>query len=401
MGETIGAKVRRLRRERALSQTELAIRLASVSGHPTVTRHDVSRWERGTRTPRGFWVRHLARVLGVDVVALVGGVGNTLPEWAPHSDVDAMTPALHVLDRADNGGGWADAAYVESVRTDVARLVDLDTRLGGDDVAPAAVRLFRSANARLARGKFRPEVETDLAAVAGEAASVAAWCAFDAARLDLARELTLEGIRASRAAGDRSMEVFGISALGLEDLELRRPASALRLATEAEEGLTGLTRVVFKVRRARALAQLGREREATRVLAAARAELSKGGRASDPNWTWWVDESELAWQEGRALGDLGRWNRAVDLLLRCYELRGDQRARAKYNDLAHLLDAMTMVDAWTEATWATSELLAWTTDIGSSRTTQVLHAAAKRILRSNTAPSSLVDAAAVLQARTR
>ncbi|HEV2377492.1 MAG TPA: helix-turn-helix transcriptional regulator [Streptosporangiaceae bacterium] len=52
------------------SQSRLAARLCEVSGHPTVTGEDVSRWENGRRCPGPFWLRHLAAALQVPLTML-------------------------------------------------------------------------------------------------------------------------------------------------------------------------------------------------------------------------------------------------------------------------------------------------------------------------------------------
>lgn len=62
---TIGAVIRHHRTNRGWSQTHLANLLCETAGHHTITRHDISRWETGKRTPGPFWLRHLATVLGV------------------------------------------------------------------------------------------------------------------------------------------------------------------------------------------------------------------------------------------------------------------------------------------------------------------------------------------------
>lgn len=65
-----GSLIRELRLTHGWSQGRLAAKLCEVSQHATVTREDVSRWERGKRTPGPFWLRHLATVLEVPLTAL-------------------------------------------------------------------------------------------------------------------------------------------------------------------------------------------------------------------------------------------------------------------------------------------------------------------------------------------
>ena len=68
--ETIGALVARVRAERGISQLRLAERLCAASGTPTVTRNEISRWEREERVPSGFWLGWLAAVLELPLAEL-------------------------------------------------------------------------------------------------------------------------------------------------------------------------------------------------------------------------------------------------------------------------------------------------------------------------------------------
>ena len=69
-----GEVIRALRCALGWSQGRLAAELCQVSGHPTVTREDVSRWEHGRRVPGPFWITHLAAALQVPQWALEGRV---------------------------------------------------------------------------------------------------------------------------------------------------------------------------------------------------------------------------------------------------------------------------------------------------------------------------------------
>ena len=69
-----GEVIRELRCALGWSQGRLAAELRERSGHPTVTREDVSRWEHGRRVPGPFWIAHLATALQVPQWALEGHV---------------------------------------------------------------------------------------------------------------------------------------------------------------------------------------------------------------------------------------------------------------------------------------------------------------------------------------
>lgn len=67
---SMGSLIRELRVARGWSQGQLAEALCEVSGRPTITREEVSRWERGVRVPGPFWLPHLASTLQTPVAVL-------------------------------------------------------------------------------------------------------------------------------------------------------------------------------------------------------------------------------------------------------------------------------------------------------------------------------------------
>jgi transcriptional regulator with XRE-family HTH domain len=76
-GETLGALIARVRAEAGLTQLRLAARLCAASGVATVTRHEVSRWEREERIPRGYWLAWLALVLDLPLEQLERAAAGT------------------------------------------------------------------------------------------------------------------------------------------------------------------------------------------------------------------------------------------------------------------------------------------------------------------------------------
>lgn len=61
----IGCLIRSVRRERGLTQYDLADALVSVSGNDSLGRDEVSRWERGKRVPGPYWQQWLSDVLEI------------------------------------------------------------------------------------------------------------------------------------------------------------------------------------------------------------------------------------------------------------------------------------------------------------------------------------------------
>ncbi|MGW0218109.1 helix-turn-helix domain-containing protein [Micromonospora chokoriensis] len=73
----LGPLLARCRLARGWSQQRTAAELCAAAGVPTLSRHEVSRWERQRRVPGGFWLGWLAVVLDVPLVALAEAAATT------------------------------------------------------------------------------------------------------------------------------------------------------------------------------------------------------------------------------------------------------------------------------------------------------------------------------------
>src|SRR5262245_46708324 len=262
-----------------------------------VERSTVARWEQGTATPRPWYRRRLA-----DALDLTPDELTQLLDEPCHDEPHVIKLATSNTD--DDESRPADAADVESIRNDTRRLIELDTRYGGDDLGDRAVRATKAADEHIATSKRSQTLESDLQAAVGELAQVAAWIAYDADRQAVARQLTNEALLHSRLAGDRHMELFELAQLAMQSLHLERPGEALRIADEVNENARTGPRLAacFHLRRARALAQLGDLSRALDEHDRAAAILRAGDASThDPDWTWWVDEAELAWHRAMSL----------------------------------------------------------------------------------------------------
>ncbi|MEU4529872.1 helix-turn-helix domain-containing protein [Micromonospora ureilytica] len=73
----LGPLLARCRLARGWSQQRAAAELCAAAGVPTLSRHEISRWERQRRVPGGFWLGWLAVVMDVPLVALVEAAAAT------------------------------------------------------------------------------------------------------------------------------------------------------------------------------------------------------------------------------------------------------------------------------------------------------------------------------------
>ncbi|MET9064482.1 helix-turn-helix domain-containing protein [Streptosporangium sandarakinum] len=111
-GLTLEELIRQARQAKDLTQAGLADRLARVSGQSTITRNEVSRWERGRRLPMA-WLPWLSIVLDVPLAVLdqaaVLSRARRLGVTVPHTNDDH--PSLF-------GDGWtreSNAAMAEGL----------------------------------------------------------------------------------------------------------------------------------------------------------------------------------------------------------------------------------------------------------------------------------------------
>ncbi|CRK60134.1 hypothetical protein [Alloactinosynnema sp. L-07] len=138
----VGALVRELRTSLGWSQARLADELCEASGHATATREDVSRWERGKRTPGPYWLAQLAAVLEVPRQVLEGAKVDRRA-FISSLAATAIAPVIasdliaHGFDAALRGGGpdieaWRDrlATYGTDYMTEGA--AEIQRRLAGD-----------------------------------------------------------------------------------------------------------------------------------------------------------------------------------------------------------------------------------------------------------------------------
>ena len=384
----LGPLLAELRLARGWSQQRLAHELCAASGVPTLTRHEVSRWERQLRLPGDFWLDWLAVVLGVPVGLLAEAaarsrrhgaapvdragsrsraallalaqrwladpsgsrLGGTpfgpLPALARPDlpDPEAEPTAVGQVTRPAGAGrstgpeaaqsagpgagpGWSS----RPVADELAELRRWDDLLGGADLAGhAAHRLRRAARALPGSG---PQARRRLLPVLAEAAQLTGWLAADAGDLTGGLDAYRLALRAAAAAGDRA---FAGHVLGAASHLLAGAGDAAGALTLARTGYAGCRdaaspglRALLLHRLALAAALGGRPRAARQALdAAGRMSGPEPGR--EPPWLYWLDDAELAALTGRTLVALGRPGPAAPLLQPVVRERGHPRRAAIY-----------------------------------------------------------------------
>lgn len=311
-----------LRHALGQSQRQLAVRLCALSGTDSVTRNEVSRWERGGRVP-DVWLPWLAQALDVplreleqaaayargDEQAMLPGPAASLAVLLPAGD-----PLRKLRAAAGRHIGGDDVASLAG-RVHGLRLAD-DVVSGGDLIAPA-FRELRSALDLYREASFTEDTGRALLVQVGELGQITGWIASDAGRPDDAERAYRIGLDAARQAGDKPLvgQVAGSLAYMWANSGREQEGAALARAALDEAGPDAppKTRALFFDRIAWAHTKAGHPQDAMRALGQAHEALSTDGRAA-PAWAYWVSDDELDVMDARVYTELRRPLRAVPLL---------------------------------------------------------------------------------------
>ncbi|WP_446216092.1 helix-turn-helix domain-containing protein [Micromonospora sp. IBHARD004] len=381
----LGPLLAELRLARRWSQQRIAAELCAASGVPTLTRHEVSRWERQLRLPGGFWLGWLAVVLDVPGELLAeaaarsrhpGGASATArggarsraallalaQRWLADPAGAALGgPALGrlpgpapagptggpgvVCPGPARPGAEATGAGPDATGTglragprgggpgvdDLAELRRWDDLLGGADLAGHAARRLRRA-ARTLSGAG-PGTRRRLLPVLAEAAQLSGWLAADTGDLTGGLDAYRLALRAAVAAGDPALAGHVLGSASHLLAGAGDAAGALTLARTGYAGARGAAspglRALLLHRVALAAALGGRQRAARQALAAA-GRMTGPEPDREPPWLYWLDDAELAAMTGRTLVALGRPGPAAPLLRAAVHGRGRPRRAAVY-----------------------------------------------------------------------
>jgi transcriptional regulator with XRE-family HTH domain len=293
----IGPLLARLRKGRGWSQLRLAETLCQVSGRITVSRHEVSRWERGERVPGPFWLDALAVALDAQLEDLEAAVGATRARtagpgarppgrpwlWRPLVALDLLAALDHLQpdDLRDLAHAWLtgppegwdgqagagtpdtcspsafgratgvldaerEPVLLDGTGRDVlgflearlGRLRRADDLLGGVELAGRVDRRLRQVIPVLKkvgheRGRLRNRA---LRLIAGHA-QLAGWVQADAGDGLAAKRAYRVGLKAATIAGDRALSAHVLGSLSSLSLDGGNAHEALLVA---RTGLAGL-----------------------------------------------------------------------------------------------------------------------------------------------------------------
>lgn len=147
--EPLGAMLVRLRERKGYTQLQLAESLCAASGQPTVTRHEVSRWEREERVPSRFWLGWFAEALDVPLAELEAAQrrsrngGFALPTDRATTLSTGPAPKVRDHARSPNRSKEGSVATVLLKYEHRATNVQLNGTYEAPEQATAAIGIFR------------------------------------------------------------------------------------------------------------------------------------------------------------------------------------------------------------------------------------------------------------------
>jgi transcriptional regulator with XRE-family HTH domain len=330
----------------------------------------ISRIERGEITwPSSETRRSLRNVLGVGSDRDLG-----LAPKRTRSDVEKVKAANRRDFMALAGVGLIEATSrrigaldVEHMRNRFARLRDLDNYAGGADT----FRIYGSELVRtetlLTRGHYSANTRNALVSLAAEQAQQLGWAAFDAGQ-------TRQAIRvfeySHRAATEGNCPDLAANAL----IHISYAAGGREATAAAESACRAIsssahprTQALLESRRAWSLAVVGDRDEAARALDRARDALSRADDAPAPDWTAWVDATELDIMAGRVWVVLHDHRRSIPALERALALYPAHWARDRALYMMFLADAYIDRGEVERAATITIDALTLTRGIASVR----------------------------------
>ncbi|GGK32391.1 hypothetical protein GCM10010124_26470 [Pilimelia terevasa] len=354
--------------------------LDALGSRANLSRSYVSELEHGKKKPSAKAARLLDAALDAD--GALAALADAPPVRAPGLLVVTTDPRAPLsLD---------DIAAVHGA---IGQLVATDTAHGSTGLAERAAAAFRDVESRLATAGADPHAGRDAAAAVAELGEVAAWVSYDADEQGLSRQLATDALLVAQAAGDADMQRFLASHLSMQSAYVGRGAEALAIADRAlaEQPASPRVRAMFMVRRARALAVLGDMAGALAEIAHARALLADGLKASDPSWTWWLHEAELAVHEARVRAAGGDMAGAVDLSAQSVAALPSRQGRDGVLYRAWLLHDLVAAGSWAEVDGLARELIVRG---GAAKTARVraIIAQAQARARAARAPAAVLDA---------
>ncbi len=409
-GLIVGALLKRLRDEAGRSQTEQAELLSELAGR-AVTRNEVSRWETETRLLTTYWQEYYAASFDVPVEQIKAAVTATRQQrrrerHAQEAERDSVQRRQFMSTMAGVAVGLpqvlraSHGSHVGSSQTTqllarTARLRRLDDFLGGADTYRLYATELAGTTDFVRSASCTATTRQALTAVIAEQAQLAGWAAFDAGMHREAKQHYLTSLAAAKEADNSALAGNSLAFLAYQQIATDKPDVGMATASyaTAKQHATPKVRALLLERMAWTHAVAGQANEAERALAEATDALRLEDDRPEPDWVFWVDETELGIMAGRCWTELKRPLRAVPTLETVLAKYEDTHARDKSMYLTWLAHAYIDAGELEQAADVTRRAVELATGVASVRPRQHIGKVMRRLTPHHTLPSvaSLVE----------
>ncbi|MFG2054516.1 helix-turn-helix domain-containing protein [Micromonospora sp. NPDC048930] len=295
--------------------------------------------ETGAKVPTPHVARQLDQVLraGGELVALA----TVRPGFRRREFVAAAGLAAALPHTLLSHGRQLGPATPGRLAERTARLRRLDNYLGGGDTRQAYAAEVESTSRLIRDGSYSEAVGRQLLAILAEQAQLAGWAAFDAGAQRNAHRLYRTSLAAARDVDDPALAGNALALLAYQQLTLGDRAVDLASAAcdAASAAATPGVRGLLHLRAAWAHAVSGDADTADRHLGVGTACLAEHDDRPEPDWVYWVDQTEGQIMTGRCWTALHRPVRAIPVLEQVLASFDDTYARDKALYLSWLADA--------------------------------------------------------------
>ncbi|EHR59928.1 helix-turn-helix domain-containing protein [Saccharomonospora cyanea] len=326
--DTFGRRLRRLREQAGLSQSQLA-RMVPIS------QSSLSRYEADRQT--------VARDLAERLDELVHADGALLGLFR-RIDTAETAGSVRVLDAAAVAAfeHTPDLAALIADRT--AQFRRLDDFVGGRELYPSVRRSFEAASEAC-------RDDTTALPDLSELGQIAGWVASDAGRTTDAAHLYLTAAKAGEAAGRLDLGASALSSLAYQlanSSAVPDRAEAVLLASAVVNRADGVGRALLLERLAWAHARIGDVAATLRVLDEV-DEVFDDAREPAPPWAYWLDQDEINVMRGRCMVELNRPSLVIKLLSEALSRYDPTRVRERGLYTTYLAEALVKEGDVTEA----------------------------------------------------
>jgi tetratricopeptide (TPR) repeat protein len=246
-------------------------------------------------------------------------------------------PALEWLVTADSGellgraGRRIPDDHIPAVEEITARLRRMDDQGAGGAVLDLVRSQTRHVLDLLRNYRYEAATGLRLHAVAADLMRLAGWLCFEAGQHPAAQRYWIAALRGAHAAGDRALGANVLGFMSCQAKNLARDGEAVRLAEAALRGCAGASPRVTAILNCR----LAEAQAKTQDANGCRASIDRAREAlraappdyGQPDWSYWMDEAQLAGQTAACYLYLADWDRAERHYTAAIRRQADPRGR--------------------------------------------------------------------------